>query len=139
MRGIWMSPPRGPEGPAGSGTIPHAFVHVDPAYALTGAWADVPGATVTVTIGANGYIVGTCALSWTGNNVEADFRLVINGVAGDATHDDTKGITEALAVILRSGALTAGAYVVKLQARRTNGNGGTVEHVDLFAQGLISE
>lgn len=139
MRGIWMSPPRGPEGPAGSGTIPHAFVHV--AYALTGAWADVPGATCTVTIGANGYIVATCALSWSATppGTEADFRLVINGVNGDATHDDAKGVTEALALILRSGALVAGAYVVKLQARRTAGADGTVAHVDLFAQGLLSE
>lgn len=87
----------------------------------------------------NGYILAVGSISWMGNNVEADFRLVIDGVAGDATHQDTHGITENLTLNLRSGALLAGAHVIKVQVRRTNGNDGVVEHVDLAGFSTTSE
>lgn len=139
-----MSGAQGPPGVAASGAIPNGFVHMStPRIINPTTFADVTGATVDVTLGAPTRIAGWAAVSWSaGPGVVSEFRLVINGTEGDATSCDSGGHDDnvTLPISLRSGALEAGTYASKVQARKVSGNGdATVTHVDITAMALAVE
>lgn len=126
----------GATGPAGTSC---GWVHVEPAYALTGAWSDVPGATTTITTTTDGLLWGDLCVAWTANNAQARFRLVINAETGDATHGDSKNGTENVGVTFRTAAAqAAGVQTIKVQGILDSGTSATVEHVDLTLMGPFS-
>lgn len=129
---------------AASSAIPNGFVHMStPRVINPTTFADVTGATVTVTIGAATRIAAWAAVSWSaGPNVICEFRLVINGTEGDATSCDSGGHDDNVTVpiSLRSDELVAGAYACKVQARKVSGSGdATVSHVDITAMAMAVE
>lgn len=133
----------GPTGPAPSpGSIPSAFVAVTtPIGSLNSAtFADIAGASVSVTLTDTVPIAANAAVYWSGaSNLVVEYRIVIDSQNGDASTVSGRmtGGGQTASITFASSALAPGTYTVKLQYKKDSGTGDiSVDHVDLFAMGL---
>ena len=135
--GVGATGPTGPTGP--SMAIPNDAADIGAPFATSSqSFVDVTGASCSVTIASGtAYIWAQACVTWSGSNETSGMRIVIGAQDGNETQDDDKGLSQTVAVNLRStAALAVGAYTVKVQVRSVGGGEVTVEHVDLFALAL---